>query len=134
MWSPYLATQATSIGVVDRHIENLEIQLFREYMAEDRTPMWSILVVALSQMWVFSLYELLRTWRQMATELTRYATDLENLQGSQRDERIARERARIKKVQSHVRMPDRSYDMCFDAIERDATFGQRVRNSLAASD
>lgn len=134
MRSPFLATQATSIGVVDRHIENLEVQLFREYMAEDRTPLWGILVVALSQMWVFSLYELLRTWRQMANELSRYATDLETLHGKQRDDRIGRERARVKKVQSHVHMPDRSYDRCFEAVERDASFGERVKSALAATE
>jgi hypothetical protein len=132
MRGPYLATQATSIGVVDRHIESLEIQLFREYMETDRTPYWALLVVALSQMWVFSLYELLRTWRQMAGEVCSFAADLAKLDGKERDARIARERARIDKAQSHVHMPDRSYDACFEEVVKDTKYGDRVNEALNA--
>lgn len=134
MRSPYLATQATSIGVVDRYIESMEGELLKAYMQDERTPDWTILVVALSQMWVFSLYELLRTWRQMASELVRYADDLDKLTGDARDKRIARERERIEKVQSHVGIPDRSYDACFAAVETDPEFGKQIRVTLAASE
>lgn len=134
MRSPYLATQATSIGVVDRYIESMEGELLKAYMVDERTPKWTILVVALSQMWIFSLYELLRTWRQMANELSKYAHDLETLNGAARVERIARERERIEKVQSHVSIPDRSYDACFEAVEMDPTFGQRVAAAVESTD
>ncbi|MCC6425991.1 MAG: hypothetical protein IT435_04140 [Phycisphaerales bacterium] len=79
-----MATQATSIGGVDRYIESMEGELLKAFMQDERTPDWTILVVALSQMWVFSLYELLRTWLQMASELVRYADDLDKLTGDVR--------------------------------------------------
>ncbi|MCC6425992.1 MAG: hypothetical protein IT435_04145 [Phycisphaerales bacterium] len=48
--------------------------------------------------------------------------------------RIARERERIEKVQSHVGIPDRSYDACFAAVETDPEFGKQIRVALAASE
>jgi hypothetical protein len=62
--------QAVNIDLVDGHLEELEAELLQEYMANDRPPLPSMMFVsALSQMWVFAAYELLRTWRQRAREI-----------------------------------------------------------------
>jgi len=59
-----------NIDLVDGHLEELEAELLQEYMANDRPPLPSMMFVsALSQMWVFAAYELLRTWRQRAREI-----------------------------------------------------------------
>lgn len=62
---PFLSTQATNIAVVEDVICGAEYSLLREWFELERTPSQSVAVVsALSQMWIFGLYELLRTWRE----------------------------------------------------------------------
>jgi len=56
--------------LVDFYLRDLELALLREYIDKERTPVQSAMFVsALSQMWIFAVYELLRTWRQMVREL-----------------------------------------------------------------
>jgi len=70
----YLHMQAMNINVVDGFLLDLEQDLLREYIHEERTPVPSaIFVSALSQMWIFAVYELLRTWRQRLRELLEIA-------------------------------------------------------------
>jgi hypothetical protein len=62
--------QAQNVAMVDGYLRELETDLLREYIELERTPVPSTLfVAALSQMWVFAIYELLRTWRQMTREI-----------------------------------------------------------------
>jgi hypothetical protein len=66
----FLKMQADNIAVVDVYLRELELNLLREYVEKENTPVPSALFVAvLSQMWVFAAYELLRTWRQMVREI-----------------------------------------------------------------
>lgn len=61
----YLAMQATNLGMVDDALSKMEADLLREYFADDRTPLpTAAFLSALSQLWIFGVYELLRTWRQ----------------------------------------------------------------------
>src|SRR5947199_7663676 len=70
----YMSMQAQNISMVDIYLEDLESQLLMEYLEIEHTPIPTALFVsALSQMWVFAVYELLRTWRQRARELLAYA-------------------------------------------------------------
>lgn len=60
----FLNMQAINIGAVDRFATDLEYQLLRRYMEIEKTPVdEAMFLSAISQMWVFALYELLRTWR-----------------------------------------------------------------------
>jgi hypothetical protein len=66
----YLHMQAMNIAVVDGFLLDIERDLLREYIEIERTPSQSCLFVsALSQMWIFAVYELVRTWRQRVREL-----------------------------------------------------------------
>jgi hypothetical protein len=70
----YLHMQAMNVAIVDQYLLSLEADLLREYIQIERTPTESCLFVsALSQMWIFSAYELLRTWRQRVRELIQIA-------------------------------------------------------------
>lgn len=70
----YLRMQAQNIAMVNAHLINLEHDMYRKYMETDRTPVPEALFTsAISQMWIFSVYELLRTWRQRTQELLRHA-------------------------------------------------------------
>ncbi len=61
---PYLHMQAMNLDIIDRFLLDQERHLLHEYMELERTPFPStVFVSALSQLWLFGLYELLRTWR-----------------------------------------------------------------------
>lgn len=63
----FLAMQARNVALVSDYIEDLEKDLLREYLETEKTPLETALFVsAITQMWIFALYELLRTWRQRA--------------------------------------------------------------------
>ncbi|AKR42217.1 hypothetical protein [Methylophilus sp. TWE2] len=60
----YLGMQAINVGVADSVITQLEYELVTEYHETERTPIeTSMAVSALSQMWIYGLYEVLRMWR-----------------------------------------------------------------------
>lgn len=70
---PYLRMQALNLGVVDPFLADLEEQLLRKLIDEERTPVPEALFVsAQSQMWLFAAYELLRTWRQRAADMIKW--------------------------------------------------------------
>lgn len=60
----FLNMQGMNIGLADSVVTQYEYQLLEEYFERKKTPIETVLTVgALSQMWVFALYELLRQWR-----------------------------------------------------------------------
>jgi hypothetical protein len=66
----FLSMQGQNLMLVDFYLRDLEDDLLREYMERERTPVQSAMFVsAMSQMWIFAIYELLRTWKQMVKEL-----------------------------------------------------------------
>lgn len=63
----YLRMQTTNIGVVDQFIMRLETDaLSKLYEEGGRDMELGIFLSAQSQMWIFAIYELLRTWRERA--------------------------------------------------------------------
>ncbi|MGH9436465.1 MAG: hypothetical protein ACRD4R_05675 [Candidatus Acidiferrales bacterium] len=70
----FLSMQAQNVMLVDLYLQDMEGGLMRRYMEIERTPFPETLIVsALSQMWIFALYELLRTWRQRVRDLKQEA-------------------------------------------------------------
>lgn len=65
---PYMAMQATNLGIVDQFLTGLEFQVLQESFQDDRDISGMMFLNAQSQMWMFSAYELLRTWRQRIRE------------------------------------------------------------------
>ena len=60
----YLGMQAMNVGVVDSVITEYEYALLREWFEIEKTPTESAMAVsAMSQMWIYGLYEVLRMWR-----------------------------------------------------------------------
>lgn len=65
----FLDMQARSIWLVHEMLRPMEAELWDEYIRTEKTPdIGFMYVAALSEMWIFALYELLRTWRQMLNE------------------------------------------------------------------
>lgn len=70
----YLSMQGQNIMLVDVYLRDLEKALLREYLRRECTPVPDVFFVsALSQMWIFATYELLRTWRQFIRDLKKTA-------------------------------------------------------------
>ncbi|MGX7949537.1 hypothetical protein [Oleidesulfovibrio alaskensis] len=69
----YLGMQAMNIGLVDPLITAYEYDLLRELFTREKTPVPEALTVsALSQMWIYSLYEVLRMWRDRMYEFKKW--------------------------------------------------------------
>jgi hypothetical protein len=75
----YLGMQAQNIAIIDmtmlRPLEEMALDEFFSDADRVSGPTLSKLS-ALSQMWVFALYEFLRTWRQRARTLIRFEDEL----------------------------------------------------------
>jgi hypothetical protein len=69
----YLRSQALNLGIIDKFITDLEYKVLNELNATERTPPLTFFLSAQSQMWIFSTYELLRTWQQRAKGIVRAA-------------------------------------------------------------
>ncbi len=70
----YLGMQAMNVGVVDALITSQEYVLLRKQFDEEPTAMdLAYLISALSQMWIFALYEVLRMWRDRRFEFMKLA-------------------------------------------------------------
>ncbi len=67
---PYMGMQATNLGIVDQFLTDLEFQVLQESIKDDSDPSGMFFLNAQSQMWMFSAYELLRTWRQRIRDNT----------------------------------------------------------------
>jgi hypothetical protein len=66
----FLSMQGQNVMLVDFYLRDLEDDLLCEYLDRERTPVQSAMFVsAMSQMWIFAVNELLRTWKQMVKEL-----------------------------------------------------------------
>ncbi|TDG01504.1 hypothetical protein E1N52_42980 [Paraburkholderia guartelaensis] len=68
----YLCSQAYNLSIVDQFLMPLEYRILHELMATDTTPPDTPFLLAQSQMWIFAAYELLRTWRQRASDIIKW--------------------------------------------------------------
>lgn len=70
---PYLAMQITGIAIVDQFIMGIEYEVLKELHETERTPPNALFLSAQTQMWIFAVYELLRTWREQAKDVIKWA-------------------------------------------------------------
>src|ERR1035441_7629468 len=62
--------QAFNLSIVDQFIMELEADVLRRLHKDERTPTAEVTFLsAQSQMWIFAIYELLRTWRERAKDV-----------------------------------------------------------------
>lgn len=70
---PFLRMQAWNVSAVDQFIMDIEHEVLSKLIDEERTPVPEALFLsAQSQMWIFAVYEILRTWRQRADEMIKW--------------------------------------------------------------
>lgn len=58
-----LINQATNLSIIDEYITGLEYEYLRSRFADTHTTYQAAFLSAQSQMWIFSAYEVMRTWQ-----------------------------------------------------------------------
>lgn len=71
----FFGMQAMNVGIVDQIITQYEYALLHEYNKIERTSDSTMAVSALSQMWIYALYEVLRMWRDRKFEFEKLRTN-----------------------------------------------------------
>jgi hypothetical protein len=70
----YLQMQAFHLAIVDEFITRLEYGALEKLLIEESTPVpEAIFLLAQSQMWIFAIYEVMRTWRQRCKSMIVWA-------------------------------------------------------------
>jgi hypothetical protein len=100
----WLGMQARNLALVDMGlVRKLETNALREYMREEKTGLSLMFLSAISQMWVFALYEFLRTWRERAKHLLKLAEEHQQVQPRKRAKFLEKSVADAKGKEKHVR-------------------------------
>lgn len=105
----WLGMQAQNIAIVDSIVRHFEQQALQHYYEHDRFSMEHLAPLsAMSQMWVFALYEFLRTRLQRASKLIGYSEKLAAQKTAEEraayEKKIndeAKERAKFIKIAPH---------------------------------
>jgi hypothetical protein len=95
----YLQMQAHNLELVDGLLMEMEQSLLNEYIETESTPVQQgLFVSAISQLWIFGVYELLRTWRQRAREVLTFGEEAQKLSEQERKERISEKRRKFREA------------------------------------
>ncbi len=120
---PYLRMQSLNLSVVDQFVMRLEYDTLQKLNEQEFTPMAeATFLSAMSQMWIFATYELLRTWRQRAKEVLRLA---ENGGLAQKVEALERSAGKF-----HVGQQIRALQ--FRRALSDPAIGNKIKDDLRA--
>lgn len=113
----FMGMQAMNVDLVDAFLEEQEGDMLLEYMKAGRTPTpTAVFVSALSQMWVFAAYELLRTWRARVQEILRWDKELQSLDAGNRVAAVAEKRMEIERRASETRDAEARWQV-FERVE-----------------
>jgi hypothetical protein len=125
----YLYMQATNLAVINRYLEDLEDQMVARYFLNDTAsePITTI-VSALSQLWIFGFYELLRTWKQWASELIDYAHELAKFDSESNGRKLKEEfiQQKMKRLKETVAPDNPAYCESFEQVEREREFSTEL--------
>ncbi|SRR5712692_5493213 len=132
---PYLHMQAMNLDLVDRFLVQQEAQLLHEYLEKEQTPFpTTMFVSALCQLWIFGLYELLRTWRQRSREVLRWSREFHAVPAADRPARLAAKRREIEKRAADPRSAEAFHWPVYEATASDPAFGETIRKALDRSE
>ena len=131
----FLQMQARNIDLVDSYLRDLEKSLLNEYEELERTPVASATFVsALSQLWIFGLYELLRTWVQRASDILKLRARLHSIRNqpdyNKQKEKILEQRFRqSESARAQGATENIIYRQQMIRIVEDESYGKRLEQS-----
>lgn len=123
----FLRMQAFNLGVVDEYLSGLENELVRELVDRERTPPSTIFVAALAQLWVFGVYEILRTWRHRSNSILAFAARVKSSTPTERRRLLNDKERELQNSAGRL-----SADMRWGQYQK-AVRDQRFRKRLAQS-
>jgi hypothetical protein len=127
----YLRMQVMNLAIIDGFIIEREEDLLREYIDPERTPVPSaIFVSALSQQWLFALYEVLRTWRQRANDILHWNREWAATPEDQREARLEGQKAKIEKRMADPRFGTALYWEPYEKAALDPEYAPSLRRAL----
>jgi hypothetical protein len=123
----YLNMQAQNIGIVDDMLKQMEAEMWHEYIHTEKTPFPIIMFVsALSEMWVFALYELMRTWKQLVNEVITYHNQLEKIRSDpefeEKKKRLTETNKEVQRSPESEEMEELFYREGFRKVELDGSY------------
>ncbi|WOF43284.1 hypothetical protein KNJ79_19620 [Sphingopyxis indica] len=71
--NPFLAMQASQLCLVDNMLNGLEDHILKRQLDDEKPRSRIAQLSALTPMWIYAAYELLRTWRQRCEEVIKLA-------------------------------------------------------------
>lgn len=131
----WFGMQARNIALVDfTFLRPMEDDALEAFLEREKTPTDILLPLsALSQMWAFSLYEFLRTWRQRADFLLKWAADYETIPADERDAFKAKAKAAIEGKRRMLRIGPEMYAGHLELFF-DASYVEKVKTYRAQTD
>ena len=101
----FMRMQATNVSIVDGLIEPMETELLHELIETERTPLPSAMAVsAMSQMWMFAVYELFRTWRQRVQALIKIHERVKSLSPEELASALEAEATKIQSTREEANL------------------------------
>jgi hypothetical protein len=132
---PYLHMQAMNLDLVDAFLVEQETSLLHEYFEQERTPFPAAMFVsAFCQLWIFGLYELLRTWRQRGRDVLRWSREFHALPAADRATRLTAKRREIERRAADPRGAEVFHWPAYEAAASDPAFGETIRKALDRSE
>ena len=131
---PYLRMQAFNLEVVSKILDDMESSLLREYLETEGTPSSVIIVSAVSQLWVFGLYELLRTWRQRAFDLMNFGNGVAKVDQTVLEKAISEKVEQLKAASADPEFASPWVVRAYELAGRDQEFRERVQLALDRSE
>jgi hypothetical protein len=127
----YLRLQAFNLGLVDSLLNDWERTLIAEYHEQETTPIsTAVMVGAVGQLWVFGLYELLRTWRQRGRELLAFADGLAGLDAAARQLRLDEQNIQVRNASADPSRPNPAHFAAYERVANDLGFAATLREAL----
>ncbi|MDA2939156.1 hypothetical protein MYX75_12955, partial [Acidobacteria bacterium AH-259-A15] len=121
----YLRMQGRNLEIVNQFLGDIEAE------ADEKNLPELALLSAFSQLWIFGLYELLRTWKQRVRSVVVFGDEIANLSGAARKKCIASKKKELEKQTSLTGYPsDKLYRDTFSPAENDAAYIERLDESL----
>jgi hypothetical protein len=130
----FLRRQAMNIDLVDAYLSEWETALLAQCMEEEGFPSESAVTVsAFSQMWIFGLYELLRTWRQRAKEICKFAQELGLLDEPARITLISEKKQQVTEAAA-LAGSEAHYWRPYEKAIEDDNYVERIRKAVDQSE
>lgn len=131
---PYLRMQAFNLEVVSKILDDMESSLLREYLETDGTPSSVIIVSAVSQLWVFGIYELLRTWRQRAFDVLKFGHRVAKVDQTVIEKAISEKVEQLNAASADPEFGSPWVVQAYELAGRDPEFHKRVQLALDRSE